>query len=224
MAIDVSVIAIDGPTGSGKGTICRALARELGWHLLDSGALYRSAALYATREKLDIRDPEAMARVATGLDVEFSPGAESELTFLDGDDVTGLLRTETCGAIASEIAAMPAVRAALLERQRAFAREPGLVADGRDMGSMVFPNACLKVFLTASAEVRVQRRYKQLKEKGIDVSLPSLSREIARRDERDASRQVAPLRPATDARVLDSTELTSEEVSATIQEWFQRLG
>ena len=224
MAIDVSVIAIDGPTGSGKGTICRALARELGWHLLDSGALYRSAALYATREKLDIRDPEAMARVATGLDVEFSPGAESELTFLDGDDVTGLLRTETCGAIASEIAAMPAVRAALLERQRAFAREPGLVADGRDMGSMVFPNACLKVFLTASAEVRVQRRYKQLKGKGIDVSLPSLSREIARRDERDASRQVAPLRPATDARVLDSTELTSEEVSATIQEWFQRLG
>ena len=224
MAKDVSVIAIDGPTGSGKGTICRALARELGWHLLDSGALYRSAALYATREKLDIRDPEAMARVATGLDVEFSPGAESELTFLDGDDVTGLLRTETCGAIASEIAAMPAVRAALLERQRAFAREPGLVADGRDMGSMVFPNACLKVFLTASAEVRVQRRYKQLKEKGIDVSLPSLSREIARRDERDASRQVAPLRPATDARVLDSTELTSEEVSATIQEWFQRLG
>jgi len=224
MAKDVSVIAVDGPTGSGKGTICRALARELGWHLLDSGALYRSAALYATRKKLDIRDPEAMARVATGLDVEFSPAAESELAFLDGDDVTGLLRTETCGAIASEIAAMPAVRAALLERQRAFAREPGLVADGRDMGSMVFPNACLKVFLTASAEVRAQRRYKQLKEKGIDVSLPSLSREIARRDERDASRQVAPLRPARDARVLDSTELTSEEVSATIQEWFQRLG
>ena len=122
MAKDVSVIAIDGPTGSGKGTICRALARELGWHLLDSGALYRSAALSATREKLDIRDPEAMARVATGLDVEFSSGAESELTFLDGDDVTGLLRTETCGAIASEIAAMPAVRAALLELHRAFAR------------------------------------------------------------------------------------------------------
>ena len=221
---DVSVIAVDGPTGSGKGTICRALARELGWHLLDSGALYRSAALNATRRELDIQDPEAMARVATGLDVKFSTAADSELAFLDGDDVTELLRTETCGAIASEIASMPAVRAALLERQRAFAREPGLVADGRDMGSIVFPNARLKVFLTASAEVRAQRRYKQLKEKGIDVSLPSLSREIARRDERDASRQVAPLRPAKDARVLDSTELTSEQVSATIQGWFERLG
>lgn len=220
----VSVIAIDGPTGSGKGTICRALARELGWHLLDSGALYRSAALYATRKKLDLRDPEAMARVAAGLDVAFSAADDSEVTFLDGDDVTGLLRTETCGAIASEIASMPAVRAALLERQRAFAMVPGLVADGRDMGSVVFPNACLKVFLTASAEVRVQRRYKQLKEKGIDVSLPSLSREIARRDERDASRQVAPLRPAKDARVLDSTELTPGEVSVTIQAWFDRLG
>ena len=221
---DVSVIAIDGPTGSGKGTICRALARELGWHLLDSGALYRSAALYATRKKLDLRDPEAMARVAAGLDVAFSAADDSEVTFLDGDDVTGLLRTETCGAIASEIASMPAVRAALLERQRAFAMAPGLVADGRDMGSVVFPNACLKVFLTASAEVRAQRRYKQLKEKGIDVSLPSLSREIARRDERDASRQVAPLRPAKDARVLDSTELTPGEVSVTIQAWFDRLG
>ena len=154
----------------------------------------------------------------------FSAADDSEVTFLDGDDVTGLLRTETCGAIASEIASMPAVRAALLERQRAFAMVPGLVADGRDMGSVVFPNACLKVFLTASAEVRAQRRYKQLKEKGIDVSLPSLSREIARRDERDASRQVAPLRPAKDARVLDSTELTPGEVSVTIQAWFDRLG
>jgi cytidylate kinase len=221
---DVSVIAIDGPTGSGKGTICRALARELAWHLLDSGALYRSAALYATRKKLDIRDPEAMAQVAAGLDVEFSTSANLEAVLLDGEDVTGLLRTERCGAIASEIASMPAVRTALLERQRAFAMEPGLVADGRDMGSVVFPNACLKVFLTASAEVRAQRRYKQLKGKGIDVSLPSLSRDIARRDERDASRQVAPLRPAKDALVLDSTELTSEEVSVTIQGWFERLG
>jgi len=221
---NISIIAIDGPTGSGKGTISRALARELGWHLLDSGALYRSAALYATRKKLDLRDPEAMARVAAGLDVEFSAAADLEVALLDGEDVTGLLRTETCGAIASEIASMPAVRSALLERQRAFAMEPGLVADGRDMGSVVFPNACLKVFLTASAEVRAQRRYKQLKEKGIDVSLPGLSREIAGRDERDASRQVAPLRPAKDALVLDSTRLTSEEVSATIQGWFERLG
>ena len=221
---DVSVIAIDGPTGSGKGTICRVLARELGWHLLDSGALYRSAALYATRRKLDLGDPEAMARVAAGLEVEFSTAADLEVAVLDGEDVTELLRTETCGAIASEIASMPEVRNALLERQRAFAIEPGLVADGRDMGSVVFPNACLKVFLTASAEVRAQRRYKQLKEKGIDVSLPSLSRDIARRDERDASRQVAPLRPAKDALVLDSTGLTSEEVGATIQGWFERLG
>jgi len=221
---NISIIAIDGPTGSGKGTISRALARELGWHLLDSGALYRSAALYATRKKLDLRDPEAMARVAAGLDVEFSAAADLEVALLDGEDVTGLLRTETCGAIASEIASMPAVRSALLERQRAFAMEPGLVADGRDMGSVVFPNACLKVFLTASAEVRAQRRYKQLKEKGIDVSLPGLSREIAGRDERDASRQVAPLRPAKDALVLDSTRLTSEEVSVTIQGWFERLG
>ena len=151
---DVPVIAIDGPTGSGKGTISRALARELGWHLLDSGALYRLAALCATRENVDLRDPEAVARLAAGMDVEFSAATDSEVARLNGEDVTGLLRTETCGAVASEIASMPAVRAALLERQQAFAVAPGLVADGRDMGSVVFPNARLKVFLTASLGAR----------------------------------------------------------------------
>ena len=223
MARDVPVIAIDGPTGSGKGTISRALAKALGWHLLDSGALYRLAALSATRENVDLEDPEAVAGVAAVMDVEFSATPESEVARLNGEDVTEQLRTETCGAVASEIAAMPAVRAALLKRQQAFAVAPGLVADGRDMGSVVFPNARLKVFLTASAEARAQRRYKQLKEKGIDVSLPDLSREIARRDERDASRQIAPLKPAKDARVLDSTGLTPEEVSATIQGWLEGL-
>jgi len=219
----VPVIAVDGPTGSGKGTISRALANSLGWHLLDSGALYRLVALVAVRNDLDLTDSEALATAAAELSVVFSSASVSEEILLAGEDVTSSLRTESCGATASRIAAMPEVRAALLERQRAFAQPPGLVADGRDMGTVVFVNAPLKVYLTASPEERAQRRYKQLKEKGIDVSLAGLSREIARRDERDATRQVAPLKPADDARILDSTGLTPEEVIRKIQGWLNGL-
>ena len=169
-------------------------------------------ALSAGLEGVDVKAPEALAAMARRMKVAFSAADESETARLNGEDVTQLLRTEDCGALASEIASLPAVREALLARQRRFAVPPGLVADGRDMGSVVFPNATLKVFLTASPRVRAERRYNQLKEKGIDVSLRDLSREIARRDERDANRRIAPLKPADDARVLDSTTLSSVEV------------
>ena len=225
MTVDgVPVVAIDGPTGSGKGAISRSVAVSLGWHLLDSGALYRSVALKARREGLELNEPEALRAAASGMRVEFSAAADPEAVLLDGDTVTTLLRTEECGAMASRIAAIPAVRKALWKRQRAFARPPGLVADGRDMGTVVFPEAELKVYLTASPEERARRRHKQLIQKGIDVSLPDLSEDIARRDERDANRVVAPLKPAEDARVLDSTGLSPEEVVARIREWLRESG
>ena len=220
----VPVVAIDGPTGSGKSAIGRSLAMTLGWHLLDSGALYRSAALTASREGLGLDQPEALAAAVSRMQVEFSSAGDPEATRLDGSDVTAQLRTEECGAIASRIATVPEVRKALWARQRAFARPPGLIADGRDMGTVVFPEAELKVYLTASPEERARRRYKQLIQKGIDVSLPVLSEDIARRDERDANRVVAPLKPAVDARVLDSTELSPKEVVARIQDWLVELG
>ncbi|MDE0005022.1 MAG: (d)CMP kinase [Rhodospirillaceae bacterium] len=220
----VPVVAIDGPTGSGKGAISRSLAVGLGWCLLDSGALYRSVALKAYREGLGLKEPEALAAAVSRMQVEFSSALDPEAVFLDGEDVTALLRTEECGAMASRIAAIPEVREALWARQRAFARPPGLIADGRDMGTVVFPEAELKVYLTASPEERARRRYKQLIQKGIDVSLPDLSEDIARRDERDANRVVAPLKPAEDARVLDSTGLSPEEVSARIQAWLRVTG
>ena len=220
----VPVVAIDGPTGSGKGAISRSLAVSLGWHLLDSGALYRSVALKADREGLALSGPEALAAAASRMRVEFSAAAEPEAALLDGDNVTALLRTEECGAMASRIAAIPEVREALWRRQRAFARPPGLIADGRDMGTVVFPEAELKVYLTASPEERARRRYKQLIQKGIDVSLPDLSEDIARRDERDANRVVAPLKPAGNARVLDSTGLSPEEVVARIRAWLRESG
>ena len=220
----VPVVAIDGPTGSGKGAISRSLAASLGWHLLDSGALYRSVALTAIREALALSEPEALAAAASRMQVEFSAAAEPDAALLDGDNVTALLRTEECGAMASRIAAIPEVRKALWRRQRAFARPPGLIADGRDMGTVVFPEAELKVYLTASPEERARRRYKQLIQKGIDVSLPILSEDIARRDERDANRVVAPLKPAEDARVLDSTGLSPEEVVARIRVWLRESG
>lgn len=220
----VPVVAIDGPTGSGKGAISRSLAVSLGWHLLDSGALYRSVALKVNREGLALSEPEALAAAASRMRVEFSAAAEPEAAFLDGDNVTALLRTEECGAMASRIAAIPEVREALWRRQRAFARPPGLIADGRDMGTVVFPEAELKVYLTASPEERARRRYKQLIQKGIDVSLPNLSEDIARRDERDANRVVAPLKPAENARVLDSTGLSPEEVVARIRVWLRESG
>ncbi len=220
----VPVIAIDGPTGSGKGLISRGLATSLGWHLLDSGAMYRSVALAASRAGSGMDDPEAAAAAAVGMNIEFSPPDLPEQTRLDGEDVTDLIRTEACGAMASRVAAMPPVREALWIRQRALARPPGLVADGRDMGTVVFPEAVLKVYLTASPHVRAERRYKQLIRKGIDVSLRTLSEDIAERDERDANRQVAPLKPAKDARILDSTGLTPGEVISRIQGWLEELG
>ena len=216
----VPILTIDGPSGSGKGTISRAVARHLGWHLLDSGALYRLVALAGTLQGVGPDDPEGHARLAGTMDVVFGVRPDGgELVTLAGRDVTSDIRSETAGQGASRVAAWPVVRTALLERQRAFAAAPGLVADGRDMGTVVFPEADLKIFLTASPDERALRRYKQLKDKGSGVSLAALSREIAERDLRDSTRAVAPLRPAPDARVLDSTGLSIEAVVAQVLEW-----
>jgi cytidylate kinase len=220
----VPVVTIDGPSGSGKGTIGRLLALKLGWHYLDSGALYRLVALAALRRHLDFGDAAALAGTAASLDVRFAPAGGGDRIYLEGADVTSELRTERAGDAASKVAAVPEVRRALLERQRDFAVAPGLVADGRDMGTVVFPAALLKVVLTASAEARAMRRHKQLKEKGIDVSLPDLSWDIAQRDARDANRTVAPFKPAPDAHVVDSTSLTPEEVVAHILNRLEGVG
>jgi cytidylate kinase len=216
----VPILTIDGPSGSGKGTISRAVARRLGWHLLDSGALYRLVALAATLQGVSPDDQEGHAGIAGTMDVVFGVGTHGEeLVTLAGRDVTADIRSETAGQGASRVAAWPVVRTALLERQRVFAAPPGLVADGRDMGTVVFPQADLKIFLTASPDERAQRRYKQLKDKGSGVSLAALSREITERDLRDSTRAVSPLRPAQDALVLDSTGLTIEAVVAQVLEW-----
>ncbi len=213
LAQQVPLITIDGPSGSGKGTIARRVADRLGWHLLDSGALYRLVALAAHQIGLDPKDQAAHAELAAALKVRFaSTAAGEEQIWLDGRDVTADIRTERAGDGASRVAVMPGVRLALLERQRAFAQPPGLVADGRDMGTVVFPDARVKIFLTASTEERARRRHKQLKDKGLDVSLAALSREIADRDHRDASRPVAPLVPASDALIVDSTSMSIDEV------------
>lgn len=212
----VPVVTVDGPSGSGKGTVCRLLARRLGWHLLDSGALYRLVGLAARRHAIDPADHLALEALARDLDVRFASdaaeGAVHERVILEGEDVGPMLRSEEVGMLASVIAVVPGVRSALLIRQRAFRQPPGLVADGRDMGTVVFPDATLKVFLTASAEERAQRRYKQLKEKGETVSLPRLVEDIVARDRRDAERAVAPLRPAPDAVSIDTTGLGIEQV------------
>jgi len=189
------------------------LARRLGWNLLDSGALYRLLAFAARNHGVDLTNEEALTVLAAHLDVQFLSAADgNERIVLEGEDVSNVIRTEVVGAGASQVAALPAVRDALLERQRAFRESPGLVADGRDMGTVVFPDAPLKIFLTASAEERARRRYLQLKGKGEDVNLPSLLDEIIARDERDTQRAVAPLKPAPDAILLDSTDLSIEQV------------
>ena len=220
----IPVIAIDGPSGSGKGTIARRVANALGYHLLDSGALYRLVALSARKSGVSLQDSEKLAHLAVELDVRFdSDEGGEERIWLGEEDVTGEIRTEEAGAGASAVAQIPAVREALFERQRAFQQPPGLVADGRDMGSHVFPDAALKVFLTASAEERARRRHKQLKDKGLDVSLAALSRDIEDRDKRDSERSVAPLRPAEDARVLDSSGRSIEAVTKTVLDWVANL-
>jgi cytidylate kinase len=212
MTASVPIITIDGPSSSGKGTISRLVANRVGWHLLDSGALYRLVALAGLKRNLDPDDVEEHVAVARALKVEFGSSAGEERVFLDGQDVTREIRTEQAGAGASRVAAWPAVRTALTDRQRAFAAPPGLVADGRDMGTVIFPDARLKVFLTATADERAQRRHKQLIDKGSAASLAALSREIAERDLRDSTRQVAPLKPAPDAHLLDSTGLSIDAV------------
>ncbi|HET7610652.1 MAG TPA: (d)CMP kinase [Rhodanobacteraceae bacterium] len=203
----VPVLTIDGPSGSGKGTIARRVADRLGWHILDSGAIYRAVGYAATAAGVDPGDARAVARLAAAIRLEFrDPGDGGDTrVVIDGIDATDAIRTETAGAAASRIAAQPAVREALVAKQLAFRRPPGLVADGRDMGTVIFPDAPYKVFLTASGAERAERRYKQLKAKGLQVTLASLLHEIEVRDARDASRTVAPLRAAADAVVIDTT-------------------
>lgn len=214
----VPVLAIDGPSGSGKGTIARRVAAVLGWHLLDSGALYRVVAVAAQEAGL-ADDDGRLGELADRLQVEFGQTqAGEERIFLAGRDVTAQVRTEQCGERASRLAAIPAVRSGLKALQHSFRRPPGLVADGRDMGTVIFPDAGLKVFLTASVQERAQRRYKQLIEKGLNASLDALFRDISARDERDSTRPISPLQPAADAVGLDTTHMGIEQVAARVLE------
>jgi cytidylate kinase len=214
---NVPVITLDGPSGSGKGTISQRLAQQLGWHYLDSGALYRLLACAASRDGVALDDVDGLVALAGRIHGEFRfSGAGEECVLLDGVPVTAELRTEQAGNAASQIAAMPPVRAALLAWQRRYRQPPGLVADGRDMGTVVFPDAALKIFLTASPGERAKRRYKQLKDKGKDVSLASVVADVKARDERDRSRDVSPLVPATDAHLLDNSALDIEETVARV--------
>lgn len=219
---DLVILTIDGPSGSGKGTLSQKLAQHLGYHLLDSGALYRLVALASMKKNVDLQDQSAVSRVAATLDVRFVVIDDTTRILLAGEDVTDQIRTEAVGMNASLVAAYTGVRMALLERQRAFAQQPGLVADGRDMGTTVFPFASKKIFLTASAEARADRRCKQLQAKGINANWDEIVRDIRERDERDINRSISPLKPAADAVLIDSTEMTIEQVFAKMIEVVQK--
>ncbi|PTN09439.1 cytidylate kinase [Nitrosomonas aestuarii] len=214
---EVPVIAIDGPSASGKGTIAQLVAKELEFHYLDSGALYRLVALKALQIGAAVSEENKLAEIAANLDVAF----KDEQIFLDNVPVTDEIRTEECGLMASRLASYPLVRKFLVMRQRAFRQFPGLVADGRDMGSVIFPDALLKVFLTASAEIRAQRRYKQLIEKGMSANIHELQRDIQKRDQRDSNRGVAPLQQNADARLLDTTSLSILQAQNSVLEWYR---
>ena len=217
------VITIDGPTASGKGTISRLLAERLGWDILDSGAMYRLLGLKALRQNVALDNEAVLAQLALELDIRFSglPRDEEIQVFLDNENVTNEIRTEKSGAAASKVAALPKVRTALLDKQRAFRQPPGLIADGRDMGTVVFPDAQVKIFLTASAQERAKRRHNQLIEKGVSVSLSDLFEEIAERDKRDSNRSAAPLVAAEDAVELDTSEITAEQAAVRILDLYQ---
>ena len=210
----IPVLAIDGPSGVGKGTVARIIAQQQGWHLLDSGAIYRAFALAVDARNIDVTDESALEEVANNLDLEFKTETDSELVsvYLDGQDVSKVLRTEQTGEMASKIASIGVVRAALLKRQQAFAKVPGLVADGRDMGTVVFADALFKVFLTASAQERANRRLKQLQNQGSEGIISQILADVVARDERDSSRKHSPLKPAKDALIIDTTELSIDEV------------
>jgi cytidylate kinase len=210
----VPVITIDGPSGSGKGTLARAVADALGWHLLDSGALYRIIGVMCARRNVSFANEDEVAELAASLDIQFA----EDSVLVDEHDLTDEIRTEDAGLNASKVAQMPGVRAAVFELQRRFREPPGLVADGRDMGTVVFADAALKIFLDAGAEERAQRRYKQLKNKGLSVSFPALLAQIEERDARDRGRAIAPLKPADDAQVVDSTSMSIEAVLELVME------
>lgn len=219
----VPVITIDGPSGSGKGTVAALLAGKLGWNFLDSGALYRLLAFAARNHGVDLTNEEALKVLAEHLDVQFGAARDGHgmVIILEGEDVTEAIRNETVGAGASQVAALPVVRTALLQRQKAFREAPGLVADGRDMGTVIFPDAPLKVYLTASAACRAERRYKQLISKGISATLSTLCADLEARDARDTTRAIAPLKPAQDAELLDNSALTVDQSVTQVLKWWQ---